>query len=165
MDNFEKQINELSQNVVDLLINNNFKISTAESCTGGMLASSISNIIGSSIVFEFGVITYSDRVKNQKLNISKEILKDFGAVSQQTSELMAKNIKDISDSNVGVSITGLAGPNGDGSGKEIGTVFISVYKDGEMNTQKFIFNEKPYSRIEIKKMSTINALKMILNVL
>lgn len=164
MDNLEKQINDLSQKVVDLLIDKNLKISTAESCTGGMVASSISNIIGSSTVFEFGMVTYCDKIKNEKLNIPLEILEEFGAVSHQTSQLMAKNINEMASSNIGLSVTGLAGPNGDGSGKEIGTVFVSVCKDGTINTKKFIFNDKPYNRIEIKKMATINGLKMILDI-
>ena len=103
---------KLSLKVVKLLIKKRLKISLAESCTGGLLSSSITSISGSSKVFTLGLVTYSNKAKINILKVPKNIILKYGAVSHETCLSMVKNLNKISKTNISVSITGVAGPNG-----------------------------------------------------
>ena len=127
------------------------KISFAESCTGGLLAQSITSINGASKVFNLSVVTYSNDSKNSILKVPKKIINKFGAVSEQCCLSMVKNLKKISKSQINVSITGIAGPKGGSKLKPVGLVFIGINYKGKNNVYKYLFVNK--TRRSIQKAS------------
>jgi len=120
-------------NIVELLKTKNLKISTAESCTGGMVAGQITSFSGASTCFEMGVITYSNEAKMQLLGVKKETLDKFGAVSEETAREMCDGVRGLANANIGISVTGIAGPNGGTPEKPVGLVYVGV--SGEFGTQ------------------------------
>ena len=121
-------MNSLSKEIVEKLISRKIKISIAESCTGGMLSSSIVSIRGSSKVFNMGLVAYSNESKIKVLKISKKIIKKYGSVSKEVCKSMAKNIAKIGKAKIGVSITGIAGPTGGTQKKPVGLVYLGIKK-------------------------------------
>ena len=115
------------ENIVEVLRMAGKKIATAESCTGGLLASMIVDIPGSSEVFDMGVVSYSNEVKHRLLGVPEEILEQYGAVSSQTAEAMAKGVCLSAGASFGLSTTGIAGPGGGTKEKPVGLVYFSVY--------------------------------------
>ena len=115
-----------AQKLVKLLSKKNLKISFAESCTGGLLSSSITSISGSSKVFTIGLITYSNQAKIKLLKVNKKTILKHGAVSYETCLSMVKNLSKISKTNISVSITGVAGPKGGTKQKPVGLVYIGI---------------------------------------
>ena len=150
----------LSQKIVKLLKKKKLKISSAESCTGGLLSSSITSISGSSKVFTLGLVTYSNQSKIKILKVSKNIIKKHGAVSYETCITMVKNLNKISKTNISVSITGIAGPNGGTKQKPVGLVFIGIKKNNKTLVRKYFFQDK--KRIFIQKAAVKKALNLIL---
>jgi len=112
--------------IIKFLITNQISISVAESCTGGMLASYITSMAGSSKIFNMGLITYSNKAKSKILRVPKKILNKFGAVSKECCIKMLQNLKKISKSDICISTTGIAGPSGGSLIKPVGTVYIGV---------------------------------------
>ena len=151
---------KLSQKVVKLLIKKNLKISFAESCTGGLLSSSITSISGSSKVFTLGLITYSNQAKINILKVPKKIILKHGAVSYETCFSMVKNLNKISKTNISLSITGVAGPKGGTKQKPVGLVFIGVKKGNKTLVKKFLFRSK--KRNSIQKSTVNKSLNLIL---
>ena len=151
---------KLSQKVVKLLIKKNLKISFAESCTGGLLSSSITSISGSSKVFTLGLITYSNQAKINILKVPKKIILKHGAVSYETCFSMVKNLNKISKTNISLSITGVAGPKGGTKQKPVGLVFIGVKKGNKTVVKKFLFKSK--KRNSIQKSTVNKSLNLIL---
>ena len=147
------------KNLVKNLIQKKLKISFAESCTGGMLASSITSISGASKVFNIGLITYSNQAKINILKVNKNIIKKHGAVSAECCESMVKNLSKISKAQINVSITGIAGPNGGTKSKPVGLVYIGVKKSNKLLITKNIFKQK--TRIGIQKATVKRTLKII----
>lgn len=121
----------LSSKVVDLLKEKGLLLATAESCTGGWLAQQITSCPGSSTVFQLGIVSYANSAKEKLLAVPQEILKKSGAVSLETAEHMAKGIHELSGSNLGISITGIAGPDGATPEKPLGLVYFCLY-DGQI---------------------------------
>ena len=113
--------------LVNKLIEKKLKISTAESCTGGLLAKSITDVSGCSEIFELGIVAYANRIKNEFLLVSDEILTEYGAVSSQCSEAMARGLAKASNADINVSVTGIAGPGGATKTKPVGLIYFSVY--------------------------------------
>tara|TARA_Y100001970_G_C14251565_1_gene872270 strand:- start:130 stop:603 length:474 start_codon:yes stop_codon:yes gene_type:complete len=144
---------------VRLLTKKKLTISFAESCTGGLLASSITSISGSSKVFNMGFVTYSNNAKIKLLKVPKKIISKFGAVSYETCLSMVKNLSKISKSNISISITGIAGPNGGTKQKPVGLVYIGIKKGNKIIIRKNIFKNK--KRILIQKNTVKEALKII----
>ena len=112
------------ESLVKILIKKKLKISFAESCTGGMLASLITSISGASKVFNLGIVAYSNKSKMGILKVNKDIIKKYGAVSAECCEAMVVNLAKISKANINVSITGIAGPYGGTKTKPVGLVYI-----------------------------------------
>ena len=139
------------------------KVSFAESCTGGMIASSITSTNGASKVFDLGLITYSNQSKIKILKINKNLIKKYGAVSHECCKAMAINLSKISKANINVSITGIAGPKGGSKNKPVGLVYIGVKKDNKVIINKNIFNYR--SRISVQKAATKKTLKIILDLI
>tara|TARA_B100000989_G_scaffold1896_1_gene1201 strand:- start:386 stop:844 length:459 start_codon:yes stop_codon:yes gene_type:complete len=145
--------------LIKKLIKKKLKISFAESCTGGMLAKSITSISGASKVFNMGFITYSNQAKIKVLKVNKNIIKKFGAVSPECCEAMVLNLSKISKANINVSITGIAGPKGGTKKKPVGLVYIGVKKRGKIIISKNIFKIK--NRISIQKLSVKKAFEIV----
>ena len=152
---------KLSQNIVKLLSKKKLKISFAESCTGGLLASSITSITGSSKVFTLGLVTYSNQAKVNILKVPKKIITKFGAVSYESCLSMVKNLNKISKTNISVSITGVAGPKGGTKQKPVGLVYIGVKKGNKTSVKKYLFKNK--KRISIQRIAVNKALNLILS--
>jgi PncC family amidohydrolase len=151
---------KLANKVVKKLIKKKLKISFAESCSGGMLSSSITSISGSSKIFEMGLITYSNQAKISILKVPKQIIKKHGAVSKQCCLSMVKNLSKIYKSNIYISITGIAGPNGGTKKKPVGLVYIGVKKGNIVKINKFLFKNK--GRISIQRATVKKSLNLIL---
>ena len=152
---------KLSQKIVRLLTKKRLKISFAESCTGGLLSSSITSISGSSKVFTLGLVTYSNQSKISILKVPKSIIRKNGAVSYETCLSMVKNLSKISKTNISVSITGIAGPKGGAKEKPVGLVFIGIKKGNKTLVKKYLFKNK--KRISIQRAAIIKALNLILS--
>ena len=146
--------------LVKLLTKKRFKISFAESCTGGLLSSSITSISGASKIFDLGLITYSNQAKIKILKINKNIIKKYGAVSHECCAAMVKNLSRISKANINVSITGIAGPKGGTKQKPVGLVFIGLKKGKKIQINKCIFKSK--NRSSIQKATVRKALNLVL---
>ena len=154
---------KLSQRIVKLLSKKRLKISCAESCTGGLLSSTITSISGSSKVFTFGLVTYSNQSKNSILKVPKQIIKKHGAVSIQCCLSMVNNLTKISKSNIAVSITGIAGPKGGTKQKPIGLVYVGIKKGNKVKVNKYLF--KNNGRSYIQKATVRKSLELISNFL
>ncbi len=126
----------LASVIVNKLIKNNMTIATAESCTGGLLASSIIDVASASKVFLNGVISYSNESKVYELNVCKEDLEKYGAVSKEVAIQMAEGIKNKSNSTIGIATTGIAGPTGGTKEKPVGLVYIAIAVDGKETIYK-----------------------------
>ena len=153
---------ELSKKVINLLRKKKLKISFAESCTGGMLASSITAIRGSSKIFTLGLITYSNQSKINILKVRKNIIIKHGAVSYETCLSMVKNLSLMSKTQVSVSITGVAGPGGGTKSKPVGLVYIGVKKGKKILIKKYLFKSK--KRKVIQRSSVNKALNLVLSI-
>ena len=155
-------MNKISLKVVKLLRRKKLKISFAESCTGGLLASSITSISGSSKIFNIGLVTYSNQSKIDILNVPKQIIAKHGAVSYETCLSMVKNLSKISKSNISISVTGIAGPKGGTIKKPVGLVYIGIKKANKTLIKRYFFKSK--KRNLIQKATVIKALNLVLNI-
>ena len=154
---------KLSQKLVKLLTKKRLKISFAESCTGGLLSSSITSISGSSKVFKIGLVVYSNQSKINTLKVQKKTIRKYGAVSYETCLSMVKNLNKISKTNISVSITGIAGPKGGTKKKPIGLVFVGIKKGNKTLVRKYLF--KNMKRTSIQRNAVKKSLNLILSFL
>ena len=148
--------------LVRLLTKKKLKISFAESCTGGKLASTITSISGASKIFNLGLITYSNQAKIKVLKVNKNIIKKYGAVSYECCYAMVNNLSKISKANINVSITGIAGPKGGTKQKPVGLVYIGVKKGDKTQINKCLFKSKKRSLIQ--KATVKKALNLVLRI-
>ena len=154
---------KISQKIVRLLEKKRLKISFAESCTGGLLSSTITQISGSSKVFTIGLVTYSNQSKINTLKVPKNTIRKYGAVSYETCLSMVKNLNKISKTNISVSVTGIAGPKGGSKKKPVGLVFIGIKKGNKTLVRKYLFKNKKRSAIQSAAVS--KSLNLILSFL
>ena len=140
----------------------NLTIACAESCTGGLLTSRLTDVPGSSAYVQGSIVSYSNEIKNSVLKVKAETLKKFGAVSEQTARQMSSNVRELFKTDIGVGVTGIAGPGGGTADKPVGTVYISVSNLYQTIVQKFNFSG---SRSEIKNKSCDAAIKMVKDLL
>jgi len=150
------------KSLVKILIKKKLKIAFAESCTGGLLASSITSISGASKIFNLGLITYSNQAKIKFLKVNKNIIKKYGAVSHECCLEMVNNLSKISKANINVSITGIAGPKGGTKQKPVGLVYIGIKKGNKTQINKCFF--KSNKRSSIQKATVKKALNLILRI-
>ena len=148
------------KNLVRLLIKKKLKISFVESCTGGLLASTITSFSGASKIFNLGLITYSNQAKIKILKVNKDIIRKYGAVSYECCSAMVKNLSKISRANINISITGIAGPKGGTRQKPVGLVFIGIKKGNKIWINKCLFKNK--RRSSIQRATVRKALNLIL---
>ena len=147
------------RSLINLLIKKNIKISVAESCSGGLLASAITSISGASKIFHLGLITYSNQAKIKFLKVNKNIIKRYGAVSYECCYAMVNNLSKISKTNINVSITGIAGPRGGTKKKPVGLVYIGIKKGNKIEIVKCLFKKK--KRSSIQKATVKKALNLV----
>ena len=150
------------KSLIKLLNKKKFRISLAESCTGGLLASSITSISGASKIFNLGLVTYSNQAKIKVLKVNKNIIKKYGAVSHECCSTMVKNLSKISKANINISITGIAGPKGGTKQKPIGLVYIGVKKGNKIQINKCLFKGK--NRSSIQKSTVKKALDLVIRI-
>lgn len=148
----------LEEAVVRLLKKYELTVTTAESCTGGLLAGRLVSVPGVSEVFREGFITYSNKAKRKILDVSKSTLKKYGAVSEQVAKEMATGGVFATDSDVCVAITGLAGPDGATEEKPVGLVYIACYMKDKVNVEEYRFNG---NRNKIREQSVVKALDLL----
>jgi len=148
----------LEKAVAELLLANDLTLTCAESCTGGLLAARLVNIPGISEVFKSGIVTYANRAKRKILGVKKITLQKYGAVSEQTAEEMAKGASSIGKSDVAVSITGIAGPDGGTAEKPVGLVYIGCSVKGQVTVQEYHFSG---SREKIRESAASAALALM----
>ena len=149
-----------AKHIVTLLKKKKLKIAFAESCTGGLLSSTVTSVSGASKVFEIGLVTYSNRSKMNILKIPKKLIKKYGSVSEQSCSSMLNNLMRMTKTNITLAITGIAGPKGGSLKKPVGLVYIGVKIKNKITIKKFLFKKK--KRIQIQKASANEALKLIL---
>lgn len=149
---------DIAKQVIDELRLKGLHISTAESCTGGMVAAAIVDISGASDVFEEGYITYSDRVKHKVLGVDTEILEKYTAVSSETAIQMAEGAARISGTDIAVSVTGYAGPYDGEDGTKAGTVYIGTFYNGMGRAERFLFQG---DRTAVREQAVNMALKLV----
>jgi nicotinamide-nucleotide amidase len=148
--------------VANILISKKLTISTAESCTGGMIAGTLINYPGISEVFLEGAVTYSNEAKHKRLGVKNETLDKYGAVSEETAREMAIGIAETAGTDVSIVTTGIAGPDGGTEEKPVGLVYIGVYVKGQVTVQKHIFNG---NRSRVRLQATITGLDMLRRIL
>ena len=147
------------KSLIKILTKKKLKISFAESCTGGLLASSITSISGASKIFNLGLITYSNQAKIKILKVNENIIKKYGAVSHECCLAMVNNLSKISKANINVSITGIAGPKGGSKQKPIGLVYIGIKKGNKTQINKCLFKTK--KRLSIQRATVKKTLNLI----
>lgn len=150
----------LEEAVVSMLRDRGLTVSTAESCTGGLLAARLVNVSGASQVFAEGYITYSNEAKTKLLGVPQDVLRQFGAVSEQTARAMAFGAAAAAGSDASVAITGIAGPLGGSDAKPVGTVFIACSVNGSVSVQEYHFDG---NREKIRDYSAVSALTLLRN--
>ena len=154
---------KICKNLVQSLKKKKLTLAIAESCTGGLLSSSITGIGGSSKVFKFGLVTYSNKSKNKILKVPNKIIKKYGAVSIQCCLSMVNNLSKIGKSNISISVTGIAGPGGGSKNKPVGLVYIGLKKANNVKVNRYLFKNK--GRSYIQRATVKKSLELILNVL
>ena len=154
---------KLPQKIVKLLSKKNLKISFAESCTGGLLSSSITSVSGSSKVFKLGLVAYSNLSKINLLKVTKKTIRKYGAVSEQVCLYMVKNVSKIGKTHMSVSITGIAGPSGGSKIKPVGLVYVGIKKGNRIEVKKYLFKNK--GRSYIQRAAVNKSLGLILSFL
>lgn len=154
------KIYELSCEAVRLLNENKMTVAAAESCTGGLVSAYITAVPGSSSVFELGITSYSCRIKRETLGVDGETLRNLGAVSRETAYQMAQNVREKADSSIGVSVTGVAGPDGS-EGHAPGLVYIAAAYDGGVCVKEL--NIEPISRNYVREAAVSEILKLLIN--
>ena len=145
-----------------MLLERGMTVSCAESCTGGLLTSRLTDVPGSSAYVQGAMVVYSCELKERLVHVRHETLQQKGAVSAETAQEMAEGVRDVLGTDIGIGVTGLAGPDGDGSGRPVGLVYISV--SGKNGT---IVKECRFcgSREEIKQRSAERAIRMLVEYL
>ena len=156
---------KLEEKVVQLLLEKNLVMSCAESCTGGLIAKRITDVSGSSAVFNCGIVSYSNKIKEKVLNVKSETLMEFGAVSEQTVREMVTGVLDISGADVAVSVSGIAGPNSDNTNKPVGLIYLAV-SNGKNTVVKRLNNQFTTDIRNSNRISASDeALKMIIEMI
>ena len=150
------------KSLIRILTKKKLKISFAESCTGGLIASTVTSTSGASKIFNLGLVTYSNETKIRVLKVNRNIIKKYGAVSYECCNAMVKNLSKISKADINVSITGIAGPKGGTKLKPVGLVYIGVKKGNKIEINKYLFKSK--KRSSIQRATVKKALELILRI-
>lgn len=155
------KINDLARRIVEECTAAGVKISTAESCTGGMISAAVTAIPGSSAVIELGICSYSNRIKHEILGVTESTLSQFSEYSLACAEEMAKGAIRVSGADLAVATSGVAGPSGGTEENPIGTVYICAADKNSVTSEKFLFDDR--GRDRIRAAATEKALEMLLD--
>ena len=147
-----------NREIVEKLMEKTITVATAEYCTGGMIASAITDVPGSSGIFGYGMVTYSNEAKRKILGVQKETLEQYGAVSEQTAREMAQGLRERSGADIAVSTTGIAGPSGGTKDKPVGLVYVGCADAHGVRVEKLTLTG---SRERIRNLAALRALDMI----
>ena len=152
-----EKINKQSEILFHNCLEKKLTVTTAESCTGGMIASSIVSISGSSAIFKSSVVTYSNEMKSKILNIPLKSINENGAVSKVIAYTMAYNVLDLMNSDISIAVTGIAGPGGGSKNKPVGLVYIGIGTKQNIVTKRYLFKG---NRLKVRQETTLEALKL-----
>ena len=152
-----ERINKQSEILFHNCLDKKLTVTTAESCTGGMIASSIVSVSGSSAIFKSSVVTYSNEMKSKILNIPLKSIKENGAVSKVIAYTMAYNVLDLMNSDISIAVTGIAGPGGGSKNKPVGLVYIGIGTKQNTVTKRYLFKG---NRLKVRQETTLEALKL-----
>ncbi len=153
----------LQEKVVALLKEKGLRLATAESCTGGLISKKITEVSGSSEVFDCGVCSYANFIKHKVLGVKEEILQTKGAVSEECAMAMAKGVTKLANADIGVSTTGIAGPTGGTETKPVGLVYVGVYTKDKNYAVKTLLNENgKNNRKTVRELASWVALYKVL---
>lgn len=149
---FSDELLKSAEKTVEALKEKSLTVATAESCTGGLVSAALTTVSGVSSVFELGITSYSCRIKNEILGVNHKTLETLGAISEETAKQMAENIKEKADSDLGLSVTGVAGPK-TSEGHPVGYIFIAV--SGKLGTKVKLLELGPESRDTLRETAAI----------
>jgi nicotinamide-nucleotide amidase len=162
LSNSEQEIERQSGLVADLLLNNGWKLATAESCTGGLIAGACTSLAGSSNWFERGFVTYSNEAKADSLGVDAALIAEHGAVSEKVARAMAFGAVRHSLAKVSVAVTGIAGPTGGSKDKPVGLVWFGFQVDGVLSSESMVF---PGDRAAVRTATVLHALRRLVALL
>ena len=152
----------LEEKLVQDLKNKGYTITTAESCTGGLIAKRITDVSGSSAIFNCGIVSYSNDIKEKVLGVKHKTLETYGAVSEQTVREMVKGILKISNADIAVAVSGIAGPNSDNTQKPVGLIYLAVSNKKDIEVVKLNNDFTDDIRNQNRISASDKALEMIL---
>ncbi len=152
----------MEQKVFELLKALNFKITCAESCSGGLISGRLVNVPGISEYYEAGIVTYADEAKERFLQVPRQMLEEYGAVSPQVAEAMARGALSFAGADVSIAVTGIAGPGGGSPSKPVGLVYIACCVQGEVTLEKHVFSG---NRAAVRESTVEAALSMVVKCL
>lgn len=156
----------LAKTLVEKLTQRGMTVAAAESCTGGMVTAAITSVSGASAVLEYSAVTYANRIKEQMVGVKHETLEAYGAVSAQTACEMAKGIAAAADADMGLAVTGIAGPTGGTPEKPVGTVYIAVFQSDKCECERLnLLDECGEDRRAIREESVRRVLSLALKTL
>ena len=153
---------KLEQVIADLLIQNNLTVSTAESCTSGLLASRLTDVPGSSQYFKGGSVCYSNELKINDIGVNKDLIEKYGAVSEEVAESLAKNIAKKNNTDIGIGITGIAGPDGGTEKKPVGLVFVGIFYKNNLYIKRYNLTPDRITNRELTVTLCLNEIRKIL---
>ena len=153
---------KLEQVIADLLIQNNLTVSTAESCTSGLLASRLTDVPGSSQYFKGGSVCYSNELKINDVGVKKDLIEKYGAVSEEVAESLAKNIAKKNNTDIGIGITGIAGPGGGTEKKPVGLVFVGIFYKNNLYIKRYNLTPDRITNRELTVTLCLNEIRKIL---
>ena len=153
---------KLEQVIADLLIQNNLTVSTAESCTSGLLASRLTDVPGSSQYFKGGSVCYSNELKINDIGVDKDLIERYGAVSEEVAESLAKNIAQKNNTDIGIGITGIAGPGGGTEKKPVGLVFVGIFYKNNLYIKRYNLTPDRITNRELTVTLCLNEIRKIL---
>ncbi len=152
----------LEKRVAAILTKKRLKIAVAESCTGGLIAAALTNVSGSSKYFQLGIVAYANEAKHKLLKVSQDTIRRHGAVSQEVALGLAQNVRRLAGVDIGIGVTGIAGPKGAMPSKPVGTIFIAVAIKKHTYFNKFKFSG---NRLKVRQLAKNAALKLLLKCL
>ena len=153
---------KLEQVIADLLIQNNLTVSTAESCTSGLLASRLTDVPGSSQYFKGGSVCYSNDLKINDIGVDRDLIEKYGAVSEEVAESLAKNIAKKNNTDIGIGITGIAGPDGGTEKKPVGLVFVGIFYKNNLYIKRYNLTPDRITNRELTVTLCLNEIRKIL---
>jgi nicotinamide-nucleotide amidase len=154
-------VTSIEERVSQMLRERGMTIATAESCTGGLIAKGLTDLPGSSEIFGFGTVTYANEAKTKLLGVPAELIEEKGAVCPEVAAAMAEGVRNLSGADIGLGITGIAGPGGGSEDKPVGLIYVGVSGEGGTRVEEFRLGTKTRTRTVIRKFAAARALNLV----